>query len=148
MSYSKGDILKMLPCEHEFHSTCVDQWLNIHRTCPFCRHDVTNHPGDLEEAKEEDGRPEIDAAFPGTVMDVRQGNIIIHENVDMRGSQRVVGGPQIIVDLGGTNVGVAGARGGDVSVGVSLTGNVDDDNLERVMEHQRNRPLNRDEIQW
>ena len=29
--------IKVLPCEHEYHPACIDQWLLINKTCPLCR---------------------------------------------------------------------------------------------------------------
>ncbi|KAJ8526664.1 hypothetical protein K7X08_029141 [Anisodus acutangulus] len=41
VEYEEGDILRTLPCHHEFHRTCVDKWLKeIHRVCPLCRGDI------------------------------------------------------------------------------------------------------------
>jgi len=39
--YQEDDLLRILPCKHEFHAACVDQWL-IHRKryCPLCKFDV------------------------------------------------------------------------------------------------------------
>ncbi|KAI5081579.1 hypothetical protein GOP47_0001322 [Adiantum capillus-veneris] len=37
--YEDGDHIRVLPCCHEFHMSCVDRWLKeAHRVCPLCRH--------------------------------------------------------------------------------------------------------------
>ncbi|XP_010942981.1 uncharacterized protein [Elaeis guineensis] len=41
VEYEEGDCMRILPCNHEFHRTCIDKWLKeIHRVCPLCRGDV------------------------------------------------------------------------------------------------------------
>ncbi|KAF7287976.1 hypothetical protein GWI33_000036 [Rhynchophorus ferrugineus] len=40
-SFKQNDYLKNLPCNHRFHVCCVDQWLQLHSTCPLCRHDLS-----------------------------------------------------------------------------------------------------------
>ncbi|KAJ9707662.1 hypothetical protein PVL29_002619 [Vitis rotundifolia] len=41
VEYEEGDNMRVLPCHHEFHRTCVDKWLKeIHRVCPLCRGDI------------------------------------------------------------------------------------------------------------
>ncbi|KAG5228578.1 E3 ubiquitin ligase BIG BROTHER-related [Salix suchowensis] len=41
VEYEEGDSMRVLPCHHEFHKTCVDKWLKeIHRVCPLCRGDI------------------------------------------------------------------------------------------------------------
>lgn len=35
--YINGDVLRILPCFHEFHTPCIDPWLKINHTCPVCR---------------------------------------------------------------------------------------------------------------
>eukprot|EP00257_Ricinus_communis_P015607 XP_015573563.1 uncharacterized protein LOC8259116 [Ricinus communis] len=41
VEYEEGDSMRILPCHHEFHRTCIDKWLKeIHRVCPLCRGDV------------------------------------------------------------------------------------------------------------
>lgn len=42
--YQQGDEIETLPCKHEFHKTCVNQWLTTSgRTCPICRNNVVDH---------------------------------------------------------------------------------------------------------
>ncbi|XP_008797985.2 uncharacterized RING finger protein C4G3.12c isoform X2 [Phoenix dactylifera] len=41
VEYEEGDCIRILPCNHEFHQTCIDKWLKeIHRVCPLCRGNV------------------------------------------------------------------------------------------------------------
>uniref|UniRef100_A0A5B7A622 RING-type domain-containing protein n=1 Tax=Davidia involucrata TaxID=16924 RepID=A0A5B7A622_DAVIN len=41
VEYEEGDSMRILPCHHEFHRTCIDKWLKeIHRVCPLCRGDI------------------------------------------------------------------------------------------------------------
>ncbi|GFN79937.1 RING finger protein 38 [Plakobranchus ocellatus] len=40
--FEDRQLLRVLPCSHEFHVECVDEWLKANRTCPVCRHDVIN----------------------------------------------------------------------------------------------------------
>ncbi len=35
--YQFRTIIKVLTCGHVFHSTCINQWLHAHNTCPLCR---------------------------------------------------------------------------------------------------------------
>ncbi|CAL9246794.1 unnamed protein product [Arabidopsis halleri] len=39
MRMEAKDVIKSLPCSHEFHSLCVDKWFNVSRNicCPLCR---------------------------------------------------------------------------------------------------------------
>jgi len=38
--YKVSDALRILPCKHFFHKTCIDPWLIEHRSCPMCKLDV------------------------------------------------------------------------------------------------------------
>ncbi|KAI4367912.1 hypothetical protein MLD38_016538 [Melastoma candidum] len=39
-AYEDGVELRVLPCEHHFHCTCVDKWLHINATCPLCKYNI------------------------------------------------------------------------------------------------------------
>ncbi|CAN6461447.1 unnamed protein product [Victoria cruziana] len=41
VEYEEGEWMRTLPCQHEFHQSCVDKWLKeIHRVCPLCRGNI------------------------------------------------------------------------------------------------------------
>ncbi|KAI8380235.1 hypothetical protein BD560DRAFT_432100 [Blakeslea trispora] len=41
-AYATGEQLRVLPCHHDFHATCVDAWLTTHKKfCPICKRDIT-----------------------------------------------------------------------------------------------------------
>jgi hypothetical protein len=48
--WEAGDEVRILPCEHQFHTKCIDQWLMRHRaSCPLCKKDVREDWEDEEE---------------------------------------------------------------------------------------------------
>ena len=48
--WEEGDEVRILPCEHQFHTKCIDQWLKKHRAnCPLCKKDVREDWEDEEE---------------------------------------------------------------------------------------------------
>lgn len=39
--YVEGDRIRTLPCKHEFHQKCIDNWLCEHKKfCPICKFDI------------------------------------------------------------------------------------------------------------
>ncbi|XP_020590350.1 E3 ubiquitin-protein ligase At1g63170-like, partial [Phalaenopsis equestris] len=43
--YVENDDLRELPCQHFFHTMCVDKWLKINALCPLCKHAVGDAAG-------------------------------------------------------------------------------------------------------
>ncbi|KXS18685.1 hypothetical protein M427DRAFT_53628 [Gonapodya prolifera JEL478] len=39
--FKDGELLRVLPCDHEYHPECVDHWLTgVDRHCPLCKRDT------------------------------------------------------------------------------------------------------------
>ncbi|XP_040122279.1 E3 ubiquitin-protein ligase RLIM-like [Oryx dammah] len=47
--YTAGTMLRILPCSHEYHYQCIDQWLAEHSTCPICRGPVVD-PSEADDS--------------------------------------------------------------------------------------------------
>lgn len=41
VEYEVGDDIRCLPCNHEFHKSCVDAWLGSNASCPACRYSLS-----------------------------------------------------------------------------------------------------------
>ncbi|PIN16112.1 hypothetical protein CDL12_11240 [Handroanthus impetiginosus] len=52
--YEEGDKLRVLPCNHEYHVSCVDKWLKeVNRVCPLCRQNVCEGCGECSVSNTE-----------------------------------------------------------------------------------------------
>ena len=61
--FTKGEEVRVLPCNHKFHPDCVDPWLlNVSGTCPLCRIDL--RPQNQINEDEEQERRESSATSP------------------------------------------------------------------------------------
>ncbi|KIW08519.1 uncharacterized protein PV09_01409 [Verruconis gallopava] len=59
--FERGQDVRVLPCEHQFHPACIDPWLlNVSGTCPLCRIDL--RPANEQEG--EFGRPSVEGPLP------------------------------------------------------------------------------------
>lgn len=41
-AYCPGEQIRTLPCFHQFHTQCVDQWLRMNAKCPICKTSATH----------------------------------------------------------------------------------------------------------
>lgn len=82
--FEEGEDVRTLPCNHAFHSSCVDRWLlDVHHTCPCCRLDI------CAPANDEPRDPEDEARARQQTLG-NMGNL-----VDMQSARR--GGPSAMV---------------------------------------------------
>ncbi|KAH7321104.1 hypothetical protein B0I35DRAFT_408100 [Stachybotrys elegans] len=56
--FKLGEDVRVLPCKHQFHPSCIDPWLvDVSGTCPLCRLDLRPNRGDAVAGQTEEGSP-------------------------------------------------------------------------------------------
>ncbi|KAL4880699.1 hypothetical protein BJY04DRAFT_218855 [Aspergillus karnatakaensis] len=57
--FVKGQDLRVLPCNHQFHPECIDPWLvNVSGTCPLCRIDLNPPQAETDPENPSETNPE------------------------------------------------------------------------------------------
>ena len=52
--FVNGDVIRILPCMHQYHCKCVDKWLGQKETCPECRHPIDQNDPPPEAMRDND----------------------------------------------------------------------------------------------
>ncbi|EEF30532.1 E3 ubiquitin-protein ligase MPSR1 [Ricinus communis] len=50
-----GSEVREMPCNHRFHSACIENWLAVHGSCPVCRYVMPVQEDDNPAGNAEDG---------------------------------------------------------------------------------------------
>ncbi|XP_073959861.1 E3 ubiquitin-protein ligase RNF115-like [Choristoneura fumiferana] len=52
-NFQIGEMVSRLQCDHIFHSTCIEPWLQLHATCPICRRSLLAEDAPSESTSED-----------------------------------------------------------------------------------------------
>ena len=75
--FEEGDKLRILPCDHAYHSKCIDSWLVKHkRICPQCRKRVFDRGTGLNNSSDNDSGAKY-LVFSPLVPSKRVKNILV-----------------------------------------------------------------------
>ncbi|XP_066891675.1 RING finger protein 150 isoform X2 [Kogia breviceps] len=100
--YKPGDVVRILPCRHLFHKSCVDPWLLDHRTCPMCKMNILKALGIPPNADCMDGLPtdfEGSLGGPSTNQITGASDTTVNESsVTLDPAVRTVGALQVVQD--------------------------------------------------
>nr|KAF6481865.1 ring finger protein 150 [Molossus molossus] len=100
--YKPSDVVRILPCRHLFHKSCVDPWLLDHRTCPMCKMNILKALGIPPNADCMDDLPtdfEGSLGGPPTNQITGASDTTVNESsVTLDPAVRTVGALQVVQD--------------------------------------------------
>lgn len=100
--YKPNDVVRILPCRHLFHKSCVDPWLLDHRTCPMCKMNILKALGIPPNADCMDDLPtdfEGSLGGPPTNQITGASDTTVNESsVTLDPAVRTVGALQVVQD--------------------------------------------------